>query len=464
MASAPSRAARLPAARLAAFSTLMVSISGASFPLTAYLPAFYAQYHGIALRTVGLVFALVQIADTLWDPLVGHLSDHGRSRFGRRRIWIIVGVPIYIAATWATFMPAGHPGPLYLGACLILLYGSWTMLQIPYYAWSGELSGQYHERTRVQTYLGVAAAAGLTLVLTMPAILDQLGHAAQDAKVAAMGWFIIVTAMIGGVLTLGAFREAPSPPAGEPIGFASALRLLAGEPLLVRVLVSDFVVTIGQIARGTLMLFFFAQYMQLGAAVSLMFTLQYTFGIIASPIWLRVGYRLGKHRALVLGEVLQALINLSLMLVTPGAIKLLVVLTIAQGLTQSSGNLMLRAIVSDVADKQRLETGTDRAGLLFSVFGLSMKAATAVAVGLVLPLVSWLGFKASGSNDAAALFHLKCVFALVPFAAHSLSALVMLRFPLDEARYAEIRAALEAQGLEAEEPGTAESLPKEFVA
>jgi Na+/melibiose symporter-like transporter len=76
MAAAPSRAGRLPAARLAAYSALMVSIAGASFPLTAYLPAFYAHYHGIALGTVGLIFALVRIADTLWDPLKAHRPRH----------------------------------------------------------------------------------------------------------------------------------------------------------------------------------------------------------------------------------------------------------------------------------------------------------------------------------------------------------------------------------------------------
>ena len=219
--------------RLAAFSTLMVTISGAAFPLTAYLPAFYAQYHGIALGTVGLVFALVRIVDTLWDPLVGHLSDRSRSRLGRRRVWIMIGLPIYVIATWATFMPTGKPGPAYLAACLLLIYGSWTMLQIPYYAWSGEISGQYHERTRVQAYLGVAGAVGLMLVLSVPTLLDQLGRAAQDAKVAAMGWFIIATAVIGGALTLSSFREAPPPPPGKPIGFVNVLRLLAGEPLLV---------------------------------------------------------------------------------------------------------------------------------------------------------------------------------------------------------------------------------------
>lgn len=436
---------RLPAGRLAAFSAIMVTVMGAGFPLTAYLPAFYAQTYAIPLATVGLVFMLVRIADALWDPLVGYLSDHGQSRFGRRRIWIAMGLPIYILSTLAMFMPVVQPGPVYLGIGLIVLYGSWTMLQIPYYAWSGELSSHYHERTRVQTYLTVAGSIGLMAVLMMPALLDQAGHASQAAKVSAMGWFIIGSAAIGGAMTLYAFREPPAPPPVAKVRFVDALRILVTDGLLMRVLASDFVVTFGQFARASLMLFFFTDYMGLGKAVSLMFVLQYVFGIAAAPIWLRIGYRLGKHRALVLAEILQALINLSLIFVVPGGMALLIALTIAQGLTQGSGNLMLRAIVADVADKQRLESGVDRTGLLFSVFGLSTKAATAVAVGTVLPLVAWLGYKPAGDNDADALFHLKCVFAFAPFAAHMLSALLMIRFPLDQSRHDEIRAALEAR-------------------
>lgn len=436
---------RLPGLRLAAFSAVMVTIAGAGFPLTAYLPAYYAQHHGIALGTVGLVFMLVRVVDAIWDPLVGHLSDLGRSAFGRRRIWIAAGLPIYVLATWAIFMPGGIRGPLYLAVGLIFLYGSWTMLQIPFYAWSGELSGHYHERTRVQTYLSVASASGLMLVLLVPALMDQLGRGDQPGKVAAMGWFIIASAIIGGTLTLRSFREPPPPAAVPRLRFHESVRFLVGEPLLMRVLASDFVVTFGQFARGSLMLFFFAQYMNLGAAVSLMFVLQYAFGIAAAPIWLRIGYRLGKHRALVVAEFAQAAINAALLLVTPDAVVLLIGLTVAQGITQGSGNLMLRAIIADVADKQRLDSGADRTGLLFSVFGLSMKAATAVAVGVVLPLVAWLGFNPTGPNDADALFGLKCVFALVPATAHALSALIMLRFPLDERRHADIRAALESR-------------------
>ena len=59
-----------------------------------------------------------------------------------------------------------------------------------------------------------------------------------------------------------------------------------------------------------------------------LFLLQFVFGVFAGPIWLRIGYRLGKHRTVVAGELAQVAINLGLLLVAPGELPLLVGLTV----------------------------------------------------------------------------------------------------------------------------------------
>jgi len=130
----------------------------------------------------------------------------------------------------------------------------------------------------------------------------------------------------------------------------------------------------------------------------------------------------------------------------PGRIGLLFALTIAQGLAQGSGNLMLRSMVSDAADAHRLRTGVDRTALFFSVFSISQKAGVAAAVGIALPLVAWLGFDpAAKTNSPQALHALALVFALGPAFAHIISAALIRGFPIDRARYAEIRRALDAR-------------------
>jgi Na+/melibiose symporter-like transporter len=316
-------------------------------------------------------------------------------------------------------------------------------------AWGGELSGQYHQRSRIQTYAHVAAALGLLTVLVLPAALDQLAAqagaaASAELKTALMGGFV-VAALIPTVLA--ALLLAPEPPApaaaGPRVGLRAAVRQLAGEPLLLRVLASDFAVTLGQSVRGSLFVFFVSAYMGRPDLAAGLFLLQFVFGVFAGPIWLRIGLGLGKHRAVVAGELVQVAINLGLLAVGRGDLALLVGLTIAQGLAQGSGNLMLRAIVADVADKHRLETGEARTGLFFSVFSLAGKAGPAVAVGAALPLVGALGFRPGQPNTPEALAALKLVFALGPALAHAVSAALIARFPLDEARHREIRAALD---------------------
>ena len=433
--------------RLAGFSLISVSIAAAGLPLAVYLPVYYAQHAGLGLTVVGLVFMLGRVWDALSDPLIGMLSDRTRSRFGRRRPWIAFGGLLFGLGAVALFFPPPHPGPAWLGVGLFVFYLGWTMIQIPLSAWSGALSANYHQRSRIFTYQQTTHATGLLLVLIIPAIIDQVGAGDPRAKVVAMGGFILVSLVPG---LLGALFVLPEPPAApvapSRMAMPAILRLVVGDRLLLRVLGSDFSVVLAQTIRTTLFVFFVVTYMGLARWGVALFLLQFVFGVFAGPIWLRIGYRFGKHRTAVIGELAQAGINLSLLLIQPGQFWPLLALTVAQGLSQGSGNLMLRAMVADLADRQRLESGQECSGVLFSVFSISGKAATAAGVGLALPLVAFLGFRPGSVNTSDALLGLKLVFTVGPALAHIASAALIGGFTLDERRHAEIRRALDARG------------------
>ncbi|MBV9842986.1 MAG: MFS transporter [Sphingomonadaceae bacterium] len=435
------------AARLAAFSTLMIPIYAAQMPIGVYLPAIYAQHYGISLALLGTIFLIAKTWGAFADPLIGALSDRTRSRFGRRKPWIVAGAAIFGLSGVALFFPPNPVPPIEVGLALFGFYLGWSMLWIPYLAWAGELSADYHERTRVATYQNVIGAASLLLVLLLPTIVDQLRPSDATLKLGAMGGVILLSLVPSLLLTLGAYDEpaAPRTPARRP-ALLAAFGIVLRDGLLMRVLLSDFAVTLGQNIRGTLFVFFVSSYMGLPRWASGLFLFQFAFGIVAGPIWMRIAQRLGKHRTAVLGELLQVAINLGLLLVVPGRLPLLLALTFAQGLAQGSGNLMLRAMVADVADRHRLESGQDRTALFFSVFSISMKAAMAVAVGIALPLVAWLGFDpAAAHNSPPALRALLLVFTLGPALAHLVSAALVAGFPLDEATHADIRRALDAE-------------------
>jgi Na+/melibiose symporter-like transporter len=283
------------------------------------------------------------------------------------------------------------------------------------------------------------------LTLLMPTIAAQIRPDDGKLQLALMGALVLASIPIALFFTLRAFPdEVPTEHRSAPFSIGRSLRAVFGNPLLLRVLASDFAVTLGQSIRGAVFVFFVSFYMGRPDWAAALFLFQFVFGIVAGPIWLRIGRRFGKHRTAVLGEVTQMLINLGLLLLTPDRFGLLLALTLAQGLAQGSGNLMLRAIVADVADKQRLETGEESTGLYYSVFTLAGKLAAAVAIGVALPLIAWFGFDPKAVNTPQALDGLLYVFALGPALAHALSALLVFGFPLDEQAHSEIRRQLDA--------------------
>jgi glycoside/pentoside/hexuronide:cation symporter, GPH family len=443
--------AQLPARTLIIFSLLNIPLAGALMPIYAYLPQFYAQQLGAGLAVIGTLFMASRIWNAALDPLVGVWSDRTRSRWGRRKPWIASGGIIFLIASYALFVRSAAPvDTVYLGFWLFTFYLGWTMATIPLAAWSGELSSRYHERSRVQTYVQTFSALGLLLVLLIPAGLDWIGRHELQEKIAAMGWFMVITLLPALAAGLWWVRENDVPPQQEwvaprkALGAVAALRILITDKLLLRVMASDFTVNLGQGLRGSLFLFFVAGCAGLPQWASSLWLLQFVFGVFAGPIWLRLSYRLGKHRTAVAGELAQVAINLCLLLVGFGDWQLLLALTVAQGLAQGSGNLMLRAMVADVADLQKLQTGEERAGLLFSIFNMTGSLAMAMAVAVAFAAVGWFGFMPGGNNDATAMHGLQLVFALGPALSHLISALLVWNFPLDQQRHAQIRSALTA--------------------
>jgi Na+/melibiose symporter-like transporter len=217
--------------------------------------------------------------------------------------------------------------------------------------------------------------------------------------------------MPGLFLTLRAF---PEPQQTRVVSSAKSphhsFRLILSNRLLMRILASDFTMTVAQLTRGALFVLFVDIYMGLPTWSSGLFLVQFVFGI---------------ERSIIL------------------------VLTIAQGLAQGSGNLMLRSMVADVADQHRLHTGEDRTALFLSVFSISMKTGMAVAVGIALPLVSWLGFDPHvAHNSPSALHGLLLTFALGPAILHALAALCVSGFPLDAAAHERVRQQLAEREVE----------------
>lgn len=444
-AKAARRAQPLPTGRLLRFAAFAVPVYAAGQPVVAFVPAIFSRQFGIPLATLGLIFLAGQVLNSVLDPLIGSLSDRTVTRFGRRRPWVAGGGLLFMAGSAMLFFPPAAAGPAWVAIGALLYYLGAAASTTALLAWSGEITPDYGQRTRIAGLFTFLSSVALVAALLLPTIADQVRPHDEPLRLTLFGVLVLVAAVPGLVLTLIAF---PDTAAGRPaanLDFRGNLRAVFGNRLLLRVLASDVAVTTGQGIRTALLLFVVTVYLQRPEWAAGFFLFQYSFGVLAGPIWQRIGIRLGKARAGVLAELIQAAINLGLLFVTPDRFGLMLFLAFAQGLAQGSGNLMLRAMVADVADHHRLETGEERAGLFYSVFSVSMKLGGALAVGIALPLVGWLGFDPKALNSPAALQGLLAVFALGPALAHLLSAALLVGFPLDERAHSEIRARLDDQ-------------------
>src|SRR5690606_36125627 len=146
------------------------------YPLAVYLPPFYAQEVGLNMALMALVLVLARFSDVITDPLVGMLSDRWRTRFGRRKPWLVMGTPLMLLGTVMIFMPPDGAGIMHLLVWTVLMYLGWTMVTLPYGAWGAELSTLYHQRSRVTASREGFILLGLFIAALAPAVVQALGR------------------------------------------------------------------------------------------------------------------------------------------------------------------------------------------------------------------------------------------------------------------------------------------------
>ena len=96
---------RLPNSTLFAYGVSDLPVMFASMPMMLYLNNFYASDIGIPLMQLANLLLIARVFDLITDPLVGYLSDHTRTRWGRRKPWMVASLPFLMLGIYKVFMP-----------------------------------------------------------------------------------------------------------------------------------------------------------------------------------------------------------------------------------------------------------------------------------------------------------------------------------------------------------------------
>jgi len=348
--------------------------------------------------------------DALLDPLLGLGVDRLLQRGSvslLRRSWLV-------AVTLATgflllFFPHWLTGNsvtietllLLMLAALVVSYLSYSFLNIALQTWGARLAGDAQMRSRLVGWREGLGLAGVILASLVPGLLGM------EALVSGFA------VLLG--LSLWAWWYAP-----RPVALHDAAALPLRQSMLQpwrnagfrRLLLVFMLNGIASAIPATLMLFFVEDRLQLPQSLQSQFLGAYFLAAAVSmPLWLICISRYGLRRSWLGGMLLAVAVFIWTLGLGAGDELAYTVVCLLSGLALGVDLIAPGALLNGLL--QHTETNSARSGAFFGWWQVATKLNLALAAGLSLPMLQWLGYSA-GARDAPALLALSWAYALLP--------------------------------------------------
>jgi Na+/melibiose symporter-like transporter len=442
-----------------AFSSTALPIAAIGLVMAVYLPRFFAGQLGLSLAAVGLAFTIVRLIDLAIDPILGMAMDRTRSRLGRYRPWLLLGGPIVMLAAYMLFMAQPGITEAYLIGWLLVLYLGVSILTLAQAAWGASLATDYHDRSRVYGVIQAVGVIGAVLILLLPLALGKHGEGVNGVH--AMGWFCILLIPVTLALCTLITPERVAPDASKERVTLRDYWDLVRRPEMARLIFADLFMALGPGTTAALYLFFFHDargYSTTQTGLLLVFFIG--AGLVGAMFWGWLAQKIGKHRALIVSAVAYAVTQSALMIIPPATMALAIPGMFSVGFVSSAFVLIVRAMVADVADEVRLETGKERVGLLYALVTTTQKIGTAITVGISFTVLDLVGYNpAEGAvNSPAAIRGLELCYVFAPIILVFFGGAAFIGWKLDAKRHAEVRRQLDERDALAAEAGLLQSV------
>ncbi len=289
--------------------------------LGAYFAIFLTDVVGIAPGIAAASIFIGRSWDYINDPIIGHLSDRTRSRWGRRRPFLLFGaIPFglaFILLWWKPPIGSSIGLAAYYAFAYLLFDTAATFAYMPYFALTPELTEDYDERTALTSYRMFFSILGGLIAFTVPLMIIGTFRPENADRVLLMGGIFAFASVLPLWLTFYGTRERDHHMQAERPGLRQSLRAAfknrpfvfsAGIFLLTWVAVS--------ILEGML-LFFLKYVVEREAQSDLIMAAIFITAIFALPLWEFVSRRWNKQRAYMVGIGFWAVVQIVMITLTP---------------------------------------------------------------------------------------------------------------------------------------------------
>lgn len=395
----------------------------------------------------GALIGAGRIWDALSDPLAGYWSDRTRSRLGRRRPWMLAGVPLmglFFVMTWSP--PLRLEGAALVAWCGVALFGfytAYTIYTVPHLSLGAELSQDYHERSRV------FAVQRIAFVLGMMAAFGgvQLLRDAVEPRSAAVLLSIAIAAGSGALLLLAPLcvaerRDYLGRGAASPF---AALRDVLRNPHARALLLAWLVDGIGGGVLGVLAPFVAEYVLRRPDLMAVLPAAYLVSAVISIPAWVRLSRRFSKRGVWRVALIGSALSLGATFFVGEADLAPLLGLLVVAGACSGCGGAIGQSMLADVIDWDELSSSERKEGAYSAAWGFALKLSIGVVVVVTGVALQLSGFSPNVEQAPAAALTIRGLFAGVPLLAGLGAAFALGSFRLDENAHRALRAELDAR-------------------
>lgn len=451
---------KLSAGALAAYGAGIIAYQFPNLGLGQLVMPLYTADLGVSPAVVGTILMIGRIWDAVTNPFMGAWSDNTRTRWGRRRPYLLIGAILCgIAYPLVWLAPRGaSPDVLavYLLVGSLLLYTCFALYSVPYMALAYELTPDYHERTRIQvwrTYFNLVPvlASGWFYWFCK---LDWFSAPLTGARWLGLmvGVAIVATGLCPGLFLRERYYALAARQPREPL-LASIRAVARNRPF---VLLTGVILTLvlGYTTTETFSFYVLAYHVYGGDTQAAGRLIGWTITIVTLssfaviPLIRMLELRWGKTRALrfCLWVNIAAAAG-KWWLATPSNPWLWVVVALFAQFASLGFWIFVNSMKADVCDFDELASGRRREGAYGAVGNLLQKTAgslTFLIAGLVLHLAGYDAGRGAAQDPATVLW-LRVAFSGGPIFFLTICIILLDRYPLDGPRMKGIRGELEAR-------------------
>lgn len=432
------------------------------------MPKFYSDQLGAPLGMIALAIALARAFDAITDPAMGWLSDRFPTRWGRRRPWIALGVPLTSLSILALFGPPPSLSPtgasIWFGLSFAAYFLFHTVYYVPYGALGFELTPDYNERSSLFGWAQAASLVGTSLAAATPWVAGSVFAANPSTGYLVVGGtFAVLLVVLFGWMVVQ-LRERPEFVTRESNPIVPGVRrTLRNAPF--RLLLTVYVIaSLTGAIPATLAPFYIPYVLKPDdefLILSLTIGLYVGVGALSIPVWVFLARHFGKRTTWLLSIVIGIVGGLTLFFMGEGDTVPFLTAIVFVGSALGAG-LLHPAMQADIIDYDELRTGKRREAQYASFWAMIPKFVVIPSAAIPLAVLAAAGYiPKNPEQPEAVVFALRALLGLAPALTGVIAFVVALRFPMTEERHRKVveGIALHEQGLPAEDPLTGEILP-----